>query len=124
MAHKRQSTNVPGNPELVLVNPEPVSTTTVKNGTDFAWNFLTILQEFVQNQVLQPNLPNRPHPARANEIMEQFRCMGPTRLKGTEGPIGTNEWIRELERIFGHMECTKVQKVSCAIFQLAEEASY
>ncbi|XP_057775166.1 uncharacterized protein LOC130994153 [Salvia miltiorrhiza] len=34
------------------------------------------------------------------------------------------EWIRELERIFEHIECTDAHKVSCAVFQLCEDASH
>lgn len=73
----------------------------------------------------QQTIPDRqPTGSQTNELVEQFRCMRPHRLKGSEGPMGTKKWIRELEQIFRHLECTEMQEVSCAVFQLAEEASY
>ncbi|XP_057790290.1 uncharacterized protein LOC131007148 [Salvia miltiorrhiza] len=92
------------------------------NGVDFA-QFLLALQGFMQQQ--QEGGMNAGQPRVRNfEIIEQFRRMGPPRFKGTEGPEDTEEWIRELERIFELMGCSEEQKVSCAIYQLAEEASH
>jgi hypothetical protein len=122
MARRGRSNNMPRNPNHIPLNPEPVPAANNENGADFARTFMDTLQGFMQNQVIPPQQPY--HVARPNDIVEQFRRMGPNRLKGNEGPIGTEEWIREMERIFGHLQCTEAQKVSCAIFQLAEEASY
>ncbi|KAH6777330.1 hypothetical protein C2S51_008642 [Perilla frutescens var. frutescens] len=57
-------------------------------------------------------------------IVSQFRQMGSPRLKGNEGPLVTKEWIFDLERIFEHLECTDAENVSCAIFQLADDAGH
>ncbi|XP_057780033.1 uncharacterized protein LOC130998636 [Salvia miltiorrhiza] len=78
------------------------------NGVDFA-QFLLALQGFMQQQ--QDGGMNAGQPRVRNfEIIEQFRRMGPPRFKGTEGPEDTEEWIRELERIFELMGCSEEQK--------------
>lgn len=49
----------------------------------------------------QPIPPNgEQQPTRNNDMVEQFRRMGLPRLRGLEGPMGLEEWIREIERIF------------------------
>lgn len=66
-------------------------------------------------------------PARNNDnntIIEQFRRYHPSTLKGREGPLATEEWLRGLDRIFLYITCTEVQKVSCASFQLVEDAGH
>ncbi|KAL8526678.1 hypothetical protein ACS0TY_015762 [Phlomoides rotata] len=98
---------------------------------------LISLQNFFQQQVPQPQPQPQQQPppppsmfvpmphlvARANDFVEQFRRLQPPRLNGKEGPLGTEEWIAGLERIFRHMTLTDVQKISCAQFQLMEDAA-
>lgn len=90
--------------------------TTDRVGADFARDFLNTLQGYKQQQTPQDC---QPIGSRTHELVEQFWRMGPPRLKGSEGPMGVEEWIRELERIFQYMDYTDTQRVSCAVFQLA-----
>ncbi|KAL8489992.1 hypothetical protein ACS0TY_025769 [Phlomoides rotata] len=107
--------------------------------TEIAREVLIYLQNFFQQQVLQPQpqpqpqqqppppppmfVPMPPLMARANDFVDQFRRLQPPRLNGKEGPLGTEEWIAGLERIFRHMTLTDEQKISCAQFQLMEDAA-
>ncbi|KAH6807774.1 hypothetical protein C2S51_028882 [Perilla frutescens var. frutescens] len=76
---------------------------------------------FLQTAAAQ-NRPNQNN--NISMAVEQFRRYRPPTLKGREGPLATEEWLRELERIFVHIQCTDVQRVSCAVFQLAEDAGH
>jgi hypothetical protein len=57
-------------------------------------------------------------------VVEQFRRYKPPTFNGREGPLAAEEWLRALERIFKHIACSDTQKVSCAVFQLAEDADH
>ncbi|KAL8554780.1 hypothetical protein ACS0TY_002828 [Phlomoides rotata] len=96
-------------------------------GADFAREILTSLQDFIRQQVhTPPPPPNPPMPhviVRVNDFVEQFRRLQPPRLNGKEGPLETEEWIAGLERIFRHLTLTDTQKISCAQFQLKEDAA-
>lgn len=83
-------------------------------------------ETFVQDlaHALQEVFPRRNQQDGRNLIVSQFRQMGPPKLKGSEGPLVTEEWIFELERIFEHLDCTDAERVSCAIFQLTEDAGH
>ncbi|XP_057775343.1 uncharacterized protein LOC130994315 [Salvia miltiorrhiza] len=50
--------------------------------------------------------------------------MAPPTLKGNEGPLGTEEWMRQMERIFNYMRCRDDSKVTCAAFQLIDDAGH
>ncbi|XP_057808412.1 uncharacterized protein LOC131022884 [Salvia miltiorrhiza] len=50
--------------------------------------------------------------------------MAPPTLKGNEGPLGTEEWIRQMECIFNYMRCRDDSKVTCAAFQLIDDAGH
>lgn len=71
-----------------------------------AWEFFDSLRNFMQQQ--QPLAPAAPVPPNflANKVVEQFRRMQPLHFKGNEGPMETEEWIAELERIYKHMGLT------------------
>lgn len=108
----------PGQGDMPINEDEQGAQPVNNNPVDFA-EFLQTLQGYMQGgkNTVQAQV-------KTFEVIEQFRKMGPPRLKGCEGPEVTEEWIRELEQIFQLMECTEEQKVSCATYQLAEEASY
>ena len=105
----------------------PILTTAIPRGSgaDFARDFLHTLQGYIQQQTMPQHKPE-PHQAtpRTNEVVEQFRRFSPPKFHGKEGPEAAEEWIEEMERIFGHLECTESQKVSCARFQLVEDAGH
>lgn len=59
-----------------------------------------------------------------NDVIEQFRYFAPPKFKGKEGLIATEEWVLELERIFNHIECIELQKISCVNFHFAENGDH
>lgn len=83
-------------------------------------------ETFVQDlaHALQGVFPRQNQQNGRNLVVSYFRQMGPPKLKGSEGPLATEEWIFELERIFEHLDCTDAERVSCAIFQLIEDAGH
>ncbi|KAL8537344.1 hypothetical protein ACS0TY_012478 [Phlomoides rotata] len=95
-------------------------------GVDIARAILTSLQELVRQQTPTPPPTYAPMPnmvPRTNDFVEQFRRLHPPKLNGKEGPLETEEWVAGLERIFRHMVLTDAQKISCAQFQLTEDAA-
>ncbi|XP_057808695.1 uncharacterized protein LOC131023168 [Salvia miltiorrhiza] len=78
-------------------------------------------------QALRRVLPQQPHQPQAeggNGVVAQFRSMAPPILRGNEGPLGTEEWMRQMERIFNYMRCRDDLKVTCAAFQLTDDAGH
>ncbi|XP_057779913.1 uncharacterized protein LOC130998515 [Salvia miltiorrhiza] len=71
-----------------------------------------------------PQRPPQPQAESGNEVVAQFRSMAPPTLKGNEGPLGTEEWMRQMERIFNYMRCRDDSKVTCAAFQLIDDAGH
>ncbi|KAL6556175.1 hypothetical protein OROGR_005463 [Orobanche gracilis] len=55
-------------------------------------------------------------------VINQFNKFKPPTFLGREGPVAIEEWLLNLESIFDYMACTDEQKVSCAVFQLKEDA--
>ncbi|KAL8494365.1 hypothetical protein ACS0TY_025252 [Phlomoides rotata] len=107
---------------------EPELPQQATSATEIAREVLISLQNFFQQQVPQPQPQQQPMfvpplKARTNDFVDQFRRLQPPRLNGKEGPLGTEEWIAGLERIFRHMTLTNEQKISCAQFQLMEDAA-
>ncbi|KAL8514640.1 hypothetical protein ACS0TY_013648 [Phlomoides rotata] len=105
---------------------EPEQPPETTPGVDIARAILTSLQELVRQQTPTPPPIYAPMPnmvPRANDFVEQFRRLQPPKLNGKEGPLGTEEWLAGLERIFRHMVLTDAQKISCAQFQLTEDAA-
>ncbi|XP_057770781.1 uncharacterized protein LOC130990577 [Salvia miltiorrhiza] len=83
--------------------------------------FIAAMQGFFQQQAQGAQNPQRNN---TSVVVEQFRRYNPPRFDGRSGPLAMEEWIRELERIFEHIECTDAHNVSCALFQLCEDASH
>ncbi|XP_057808422.1 uncharacterized protein LOC131022897 [Salvia miltiorrhiza] len=117
-AHSHNAENSNTNNEAEAGQPHPT------NGGDFMGQFLSALQGFVQQQT-QTQATQRDLNQTSNTIdqaVERFRNYNPPRFNGRDGPLAAEEWLEELERIFTHINCTEEQKVSCAIFQLKEDA--
>lgn len=85
----------------------------------------SVLRGLVQqlNQQQQSPTPPPSHNYE-NNIVNEFRRFHPPTLTEKESPIEIENWIRALEKIFAHLASTDKQKVSCAIFQLIEEADF
>ncbi|XP_022855142.1 uncharacterized protein LOC111376413 [Olea europaea var. sylvestris] len=59
-----------------------------------------------------------------SSIVEQFRRFKPPSFDGKGDPFAAEEWLRRLEGIFEHMNCSDAQKVSCAKFMLTSDAGH
>ncbi|XP_022874202.1 uncharacterized protein LOC111393033 [Olea europaea var. sylvestris] len=59
-----------------------------------------------------------------SSIVEQFRHFKPSSFDGKGDPFAAEEWLRRLEGIFEHMNCSDAQKVSCAKFMLTNDAGH
>ncbi|XP_057794396.1 uncharacterized protein LOC131010747 [Salvia miltiorrhiza] len=117
-AHSHHAENSNTNSEAEAGQPHPT------NGGDFMSQFLSALQGFVQQQT-QTQATQRDLNQTSNtmdQAVERFRNYNPPRFNGRDGPLAAEEWLEELERIFTHINCTEEQKVSCAVFQLKEDA--
>ena len=58
----------------------------------------------------------------AAQMMETAKRLGAQEFRGTTDPTAVEEWLRDLERIFGVMDCPKERKVSIASFLLRGRA--
>jgi len=55
-------------------------------------------------------------------MLETFMRNHPPTFKGRYDPDGAQEWLKEVERIFGVMQCNEAQMVRFGTHMLAEEA--
>ncbi|KAL3644275.1 hypothetical protein CASFOL_012207 [Castilleja foliolosa] len=62
--------------------------------------------------------------SRNGRVAEQFRQYRPPSFNGRDGPAAVEEWFRALERIFRVIECEDAQKITCATYQLVEDAGH
>ncbi|KAL3655497.1 hypothetical protein CASFOL_001283 [Castilleja foliolosa] len=62
--------------------------------------------------------------SRNGRVAEQFRQYRPPNFNGRDGPAAVEEWFRSLERIFRVIECEDAQKITCATYQLIEDAGH
>lgn len=109
MAPRRQATNASAE------NNTP-------NAPDVAPNqqqMLTSLAALLQGATITPPATQEQVQAR---VINQFNSFTPPTFHGYEGPCAIEEWMSTLESIFEYMACTDAQKVSCAVFQLKEDA--
>ncbi|XP_057792547.1 uncharacterized protein LOC131009274 [Salvia miltiorrhiza] len=115
-SHNAESSNTNHEAEAGRTHPT--------NGGDFMGQFLSALQGFVQQQAqtqaTQTDLNRTSNTI--DQAVERFRNYNPPRFNGRDGPLAAEEWLEELERIFTHINCSDEQKVSCAVFQLKEDA--
>ncbi|KAJ4968635.1 hypothetical protein NE237_015336 [Protea cynaroides] len=57
------------------------------------------------------------------KVLKRFHNQNPQTFRGTtDEPLQATEWLKNMERIFEVMECTKTQKVICASHVLLGEA--
>lgn len=99
-------------------------------GNNTLRDLVNALQRLTQQQAPTaprnaPNLPNRQ--ANANNtsmVVEQFHRYKPPTFNGRATPLAAEEWLRALERIFKYIACLDTRKVSCAVFQLTEDADH
>ncbi|XP_057425719.1 uncharacterized protein LOC130719092 [Lotus japonicus] len=54
--------------------------------------------------------------------LNKFLKRNPSQFKGGYNPDGAHLWIKELERIFGALQCLENQKVAFSTYLLIEEA--
>ncbi|XP_057775215.1 uncharacterized protein LOC130994199 [Salvia miltiorrhiza] len=70
-------------------------------------------------------IPNADGPgAPERRASERFRKHNPPTFNGMGDPMDAEKWIRCLERIFDFMGLTDKERLTCAIFQLTDEADY
>ncbi|XP_057803361.1 uncharacterized protein LOC131018663 [Salvia miltiorrhiza] len=67
---------------------------------------------------------HQPQAEGGNGVVAQFRSMAPPILRGNEGPLGTEESMLQMERIFNYMRCRDDLKVTCVAFQLTDDAGH
>ena len=65
-----------------------------------------------------------PIPIPTSRAEEAFRKHHPPTFNGLGDPIDAEKWIRSLDRIFDYMSCTNEEKLTCAQFQLIDDADY
>ncbi|KAL3640985.1 hypothetical protein CASFOL_015953 [Castilleja foliolosa] len=78
--------------------------------------------DFLQN--LQDNGFRNGLSNKNGRVAEQFRQYHPPSFNGRDGPAAVEEWFRALERIFRVIECEDAQKITCATYQLVEDAGH
>ena len=69
-----------------------------------------------------PSSSSRAGRLEAAQMMETAKRLGVQEFRGTTDPTAAEEWLREIERIFGVMECPEERKVSIAFFLLKRES--
>ncbi|KAK6160496.1 hypothetical protein DH2020_003877 [Rehmannia glutinosa] len=89
-------------------------------------DLITVLRGLAHHFTTARNQQPQPPDPRdtLTQVVEQFCRFNPPVFNGREEPAVAEEWLRALERIFTHIACTDAQKVSCAIFQMTEDADH
>ncbi|KAL3618788.1 hypothetical protein CASFOL_035222 [Castilleja foliolosa] len=75
---------------------------------------------FLQNMPMNGGINNNED----TKVVGNFRSYQPPTFNGKDGPSAVEEWFRSLERIFRVIECTDAKRVTCAAFQLIEDADH
>ncbi|XP_057791009.1 uncharacterized protein LOC131008132 [Salvia miltiorrhiza] len=57
-------------------------------------------------------------------VEERFRKHNPPTFDGLGDPLDAERWVRATERILNHVGCGDREKLTCAIFQLVDEAEF
>ncbi|KAH6787168.1 hypothetical protein C2S52_006720 [Perilla frutescens var. hirtella] len=73
---------------------------------------------------IREEIPEVEIPIRLSQIENDFWKHNPPMFNGTSDPMDAEKWIRALERIFNFMACTDEERLSCAQFQLTDDADY
>ncbi|KAK6163804.1 hypothetical protein DH2020_000668 [Rehmannia glutinosa] len=89
-------------------------------------NLVTIVQGLTQHNVANAQNGQNHHAPMdtTSQVVEQFRRYRPPVLTGREDPVDVEEWIGELEAVFDLIACSEAHRVSCAIFQLKQDAKH
>ncbi|KAK6151884.1 hypothetical protein DH2020_014519 [Rehmannia glutinosa] len=89
-------------------------------------NLVTVVQGLTQHNVANAqNGQNHQAPIdTTSQVVEQFRRYRPPVLTGRQDPMAVEEWIGELESVFDLIACSEAHRVSCAIFQLKQDAKH
>ena len=56
--------------------------------------------------------------------LERFLKNNPQAFKGGYNPEGAQKWLEGMEKIFGAMRCSEVQKVTLGTYMLQDDANY
>ena len=107
---------------LVETPPAPRAPGMTNPGDDLIIVLRGLAHYFTTTQN-QPPPPPAPRDT-LTQVVEQFCRFNPPVFNGRGEPAVAEEWLRSLERIFTHIACTDAQKVSCAIFQMTEDADH
>lgn len=84
-------------------------------------NLVALIQALnAQNAQQNPQPPQQP--VNQYQVVEQFKKLKPPTFNGRDGPAALEEWMGSMEDILRLLMCTDAQKVSCASFQLKEDA--
>ncbi|KAH6776584.1 hypothetical protein C2S52_014145 [Perilla frutescens var. hirtella] len=83
--------------------------------------FLGMAQQFTATQNTQVQMEPDDNTSR---VIEQFRKYQPPIFDGRGEPTSAEGWLHTLKHIFNHIMCTDIQQVSCAVFQLVEDADH
>ncbi|XP_057961589.1 uncharacterized protein LOC131168476 [Malania oleifera] len=85
----------------------------------------SVLREFAQQLMAEVVRTNRGQDRPMTELgcsIEQFTRLKPSAFVGGTDPVRAENWIQEIEKILGVLNCTEKQKVTFATFKLAGEA--
>ncbi|XP_057790976.1 uncharacterized protein LOC131008093 [Salvia miltiorrhiza] len=72
---------------------------------------------FIPEEPIPQVAPNR-------TAEERFRKEKPPTFDGLGEPADAEKWVRAIERIFNYIRCDDEDKVSCATYQLVDEADF
>ena len=72
--------------------------------------------------IVGPSFSSHTGRLEAAQMMEIAKRLGAQEFRGTTDPTAAEEWLREIERIFGMMDCPEERKVSIASFLLKGRA--
>ncbi|MQL90104.1 hypothetical protein Taro_022694, partial [Colocasia esculenta] len=75
-----------------------------------------VLQAQLQAHAQAPAPVPQEHGHGGPSIMERFKRMAPPSFKGESQPLLAESWMREVEKIFWAIRCTKEDKVSLATY--------
>lgn len=70
-----------------------------------------------------PEVPNNPQ-VQGPRIEMEFMRHNPPTFNGEGDPLIAERWVRALEKIFGFLQCTDKEMVTCALYQLVDDADF
>ncbi|KAH6800834.1 hypothetical protein C2S52_001298 [Perilla frutescens var. hirtella] len=73
--------------------------------------------------LVMPEVPNNPQ-VQGPRIEMEFMCHNPPTFNREGDPLTAERWIRALEKIFGFLQCTNKEMVTCGLYQLVDDADF